>query len=502
MIRILKVGSAFTGIGAWEIALRDENIPFELQWFFEIDKYAEKSYCAIHNEPPYKNMGDITKADCEALKDIDLFVYSPPCQAFSIAGKQLGFNEKRGILFFDALKIIEAKQPKYAIMENVPGLLSAKWKFERFAMLDGLEKAGYNNYMQVLNAKHFDIPQNRERLFIVSIRKDVDDGEFVFPVGKDSGVRLKDVLESNVDEKYYISDEKAAKLLEQIKGNSLPGNDIQKYNPSLNQDGTTTAIDANYYKGFGTRCNKMRALAVEPIIASKKGFIKQSNTNGQYASTLTCGAHTGGNHSQMDLLVEPAILKPERTEYGKQIRKAYEAGEVEESRHNMTTLQPKEDGTANTLTSVQKDNLLMEPVVIEIGSLYGDSMAGRVYDSEGVSPSIRTPSGGNCQPLVLQYRIRRLTPLECWRLMGFSDEDFHAAKCYSESERSVLKMSKKNGETFYSFDGVIEKIVERNSDSQLYKQAGNSIVVDVPRAIYRQLFKLAGCQEKEQMSMF
>ena len=102
-----RVGEAFAGLGAWTKALTNLNIDYELQWFFEIDKYAPISYCAIHNEYISKNIGDITQCNGEDLPDIDLFVYSPPCQVFSTAGKQKGFQDKRGVLFFDALRIIE-----------------------------------------------------------------------------------------------------------------------------------------------------------------------------------------------------------------------------------------------------------------------------------------------------------------------------------------------------------------------------------------------------------
>lgn len=127
------------------------------------------------------------------------------CQAFSLAGKQMGFDDERGVLFFDALRIIKVKKPKYALMENVKGLTGKKFKEEFYTMLKKLEEAGYNNYYKVLNSKDYGIPQNRERIFIVSIRKDIDDGSFEFPEEFDNGLRLKDMLEPIVDEKYYIS---------------------------------------------------------------------------------------------------------------------------------------------------------------------------------------------------------------------------------------------------------------------------------------------------------
>ena len=211
---MIKLGSLFTGIGAWEKALKDMTIEYDLQFFGEIDKYAIKSYCQIHNETEDKNIGDITTVDADTVPDIDMLVYSPPCQAFSVAGKMMGVEDKRGVLFFDALRVIETKQPKIAIMENVKGLTTKKFKETFESMLEELERVGYKNYWKVLNLKNYGLPQNRERVFIVSIRNDIDKG-FEFPEGYDNGLRLKDMLEDEVDEKYYISQEKVEKLLAQ-----------------------------------------------------------------------------------------------------------------------------------------------------------------------------------------------------------------------------------------------------------------------------------------------
>ena len=180
----MKVLSFFSGIGAFEKALDRLEIPYELVAYCEIDKYASKSYSEIHGVPESMNLGDITKVDEKSLpKDIDLITYGFPCQDISLAGKQKGlFNEDgsqtRSGLFFDALRIIEETKPKVAIAENVKNLVSKKFKEQFRIVLDSLEAAGYNNYWQVLNAKDYGIPQNRERVFIVSIRKDIDKGAF------------------------------------------------------------------------------------------------------------------------------------------------------------------------------------------------------------------------------------------------------------------------------------------------------------------------------------
>lgn len=208
----MKVLSLFSGIGAFEKALDNLEIPYELVGYCEIDKYASKSYAAIHGVDETMNLGDITKIDETALpKDIDLITYGFPCQDISLAGKQKGlFNEDgtqtRSGLFFEALRLIETAQPRVAIAENVKNLTGKKFKEQFEIVLNSLEQAGYNNYWQVLNAKDYGIPQNRERVFIISIRKDIDTGLFKFPQGFPLELRLKDMLEDEVDEKYYLSE--------------------------------------------------------------------------------------------------------------------------------------------------------------------------------------------------------------------------------------------------------------------------------------------------------
>ena len=209
---MIKLLSLFSGIGAFEKALTNLGVQYEVVNYCEIDKYASKSYSAIHGIPESKNLWDITKVDAFNLpKDIDLLTYGFPCQDISLAGKQKGmFNEDgtltRSGLFFKALDIIECVKPKIAIAENVKALTSKKFTEEFKIVLDSLEKAGYHNYWQVLNAKDYGIPQNRERVFIVSIRKDIDHYIFEFPKPYSLEKRLKDFLEPHVDEKYYLSD--------------------------------------------------------------------------------------------------------------------------------------------------------------------------------------------------------------------------------------------------------------------------------------------------------
>jgi len=189
----------FSGIDAYKKALNRLNIKHETINYCEIDEKTSKAFNVLYNIPEDLNLTDITKVDETKLKDFDLLTYSPPCQSFSRAGKELGFEDERGVLFFDALRIIKYKQPKYCIMENVKGLTQKKFINEFDIMLEELNKSGYNNYYKILNAKDYGIPQNRERIFVVSIRKDIDDGEFKFPQPIKNGKLLKDLLELDAE---------------------------------------------------------------------------------------------------------------------------------------------------------------------------------------------------------------------------------------------------------------------------------------------------------------
>jgi DNA (cytosine-5)-methyltransferase 1 len=202
---MIKYLSLFSGIGAFEKALDRLNIPYELIGYCEIDKYASKAYSLLHNVPETMNFGDITKLNEKKLPDdIDLITYGFPCQDISIAGYQKGLFDENGEktrsgLFFDALRIIKHCRPQIAIAENVKNLTSSKFTEQFQIVLKSLEDAGYNNYWKILNAKDYEIPQNRERVFIVSIRKDIDTGVFEFP--KSTGETTKsfwDYLDQNI----------------------------------------------------------------------------------------------------------------------------------------------------------------------------------------------------------------------------------------------------------------------------------------------------------------
>lgn len=166
---MIKYLSLFSGIGAFEKALHRLQIPYELVGYCEINKYASKAYSLLHHVPESMNFGDITQVNETQLPDdIDLITYGFPCQDISVAGQQKGLldkdgNKTRSGLFFDALRIIEHTQPKICIAENVKNLTSPRFTDQFRTVLQGLENAGYNNYWKILNAKDYEIPQNRER---------------------------------------------------------------------------------------------------------------------------------------------------------------------------------------------------------------------------------------------------------------------------------------------------------------------------------------------------
>ncbi|OCW99285.1 type II restriction-modification system methylation subunit [Streptococcus phage Javan117] len=208
---MLRVFEAFAGIGTQRMSLRNLGIPHEVVAIAEIDKFAIKSYEAIHG--PVNNLGDISKINPDNIPDHDLFTYSFPCQDISVAGKQAGLDIDSGTrsgLLWECQKVIAAKKPKYLLMENVKNLVGKKHKPNFDKWLDWLEEQGYTNYWQVLNAKDYGIPQNRERVFCVSILG--EHSPYVFPGKQELTIRLKDILEDDVDEKYYLSEEKTRSI--------------------------------------------------------------------------------------------------------------------------------------------------------------------------------------------------------------------------------------------------------------------------------------------------
>lgn len=474
MIRLL---SLFSGIGAFEKALERQKIEYELIGFSEIDKFAIRSYCVIHNVSEDKNLGDITKIDTEKLPEFDLMTWGFPCQDISIAGKLAGLKEgeTRSGLYYEGYRILKAKLPKYSIIENVKNLTSKRFISQFEAILKDIEKLGYNNYWKVLNAKDFGIPQNRERVFIISIRKDIDNKEFIFPSIIPLKLRLKDMLEEKVDEKFYLTEKGIGRLIR--KNNKLIRN-------CGNNSTISSCIIAGYHKMDGrnsqyiaesNKVEKIIGLYDDKKIKHQAGSIYNSNGLSPTLTTMT----NGGNK-------QPYVLINEATKKG--YTEAMEGDSINISYPNSATKRGRvgKEISQTILTSPNIGTLLKTPKPVCLNNeIKQPSVQDRIYDTEGISTAITAsqfrPSIAEKRNNEINYidkaanqkfpatlisedgkhlmRIRKLTPLECWRLMGFDDTDF--AKVQSIP----------------------------TSDTQLYKQAGNSIVVNVLEKIFYNLLK-------------
>ena len=198
----LRVFEAFSGYGSQSMALRRLGVDYEVVGISEIDKYAIMAYNAVHGET--KNYGDISTIDWDEVPDFDFLTYSFPCTDISNAGVQMGFEEGSGTrssLLWECKKAIEAKKPKFLMMENVKAIASDKFLPGLLKWQDYLTEQGYTNFAEILNAKDYGVPQNRERCFIISI---YGDAWYNFPDPMPLKLKLKDVLEEKVDEKYYL----------------------------------------------------------------------------------------------------------------------------------------------------------------------------------------------------------------------------------------------------------------------------------------------------------
>lgn len=264
----LRVFTAFSGYDSQCLALdrlkaQFPDFDYELVGWSEIDKYAIQAHNALYPQWADRNYGDISKIDWNDVPDFDLFTYSSPCQDFSNAGLQRGGEEGSGTrssLLWECRRAIVAKRPKYLLLENVAALVSQKFLplFNRWQA--ELASYGYSNFAQVLNAKDYGVPQNRERVFLVSI---LGNASYHFPKEMPLDKRLKDVLESNVDEKYYLSDKTVASFAEHCERKQAEGCGfkfeptdgggvfIDTYNQTINKDITGTILtrinDSNHY---------------------------------------------------------------------------------------------------------------------------------------------------------------------------------------------------------------------------------------------------------------
>lgn len=410
MIDKVRVFSTFTGIGSIEMAMRNVGLNYESVGVSEVDRYALLSFDAIHNadvevdvptkdeivaefercniaynfstgkseipksikqlEELYvahkrsKNFGDIRLINERELPDFDLFTYSFPCKDISVAGAQRGFiegSQTQSSLLWECGRIIEYKKPKYLLMENVKNLVGKNHIDNFNQWIDVLDGLGYNSYWKVLNGRDYGVPQNRERVMMVSILKEYDTG-YEFPKKIPLDKCINDILEVECDvpQNLFIKPSKYKHLLDRL---------IQK--------DVSYCIDANYHKG-----------------TSVDNYLNKSRRQ------LVICREVNRRLNELGV----------RCDYDKSIPRT-------------KRLEPRFDKISGTITTVQKDNLLLETTTDDI-------------------------------------RVRRLSPLECWRLMGYSDKDFYKTK-----------------------DAGL-------SNTKLYERAGRGIVVPMLEGILRELFNV------------
>ncbi|MDW4327777.1 DNA (cytosine-5-)-methyltransferase [Staphylococcus saprophyticus] len=397
-----------SGIGGFRSAL--EMNGHNCLAFAEIDKYAKQSYRAIYDTEGEDELDDITAITDEHFRlyrgQCDIITGGFPCQAFSIAGNRRGFDDTRGTIFFHIARAIKEIQPSYVLLENVKGLFSHDKGRTFGTIIQALDELGYVTEWGLFNSKYWGVPQNRERVYILVTRKDKFKGPVLFDLLKQQTevtTRLIDVLEDEVDEKYYLSEEKTKKLTINI---NVQMDNEKSTVPVLTPDRLNKRQNGRRFKEDG-----------EPMFTltsqDRHGIAVREATKQGYAL-----AEQGDSVN-----VSYPTSKTRRGRVGKQVAQTLQAGEVNQG----VVINPLKDKTE-----------------------YGWHFEQAVYDSQGITRTVKANGGsGNIPKTIEGLRIRKLTPLECWRLQGFTDEQFYKAKD----------------------NGV--------SNSQLYKQAGNSVTVNV-----------------------
>lgn len=238
----IRVFEAFAGYGGAHFGLKRVNIPHEVIGFSEIDKYADYMYKLNHGD--IKNYGDITKINPLELPDFDLFIGGPPCQPFSQAGLGLGELDTRGTLFHDIIRICSVKKPKVILLENVKGLLTKRHESTLKKIISELETIGYFVDYKLLNSSDYGIPQNRERVWIIASQKPFPSDWDMTPTKVELKCRFKDMLEDNVNPKYYLNDNQINKMKERVKEDYSVSEPLclDVYNRKIKRNGISITI--------------------------------------------------------------------------------------------------------------------------------------------------------------------------------------------------------------------------------------------------------------------
>ncbi|MHA7962855.1 DNA (cytosine-5-)-methyltransferase [Paenibacillus sp. CAU 1782] len=458
----------FAGIGGFRQAL--DALGGECVFASEIDPFATRAYRALYGGSELH--GDITKIDAADTPEHDVLVGGFPCQAFSVAGQRKGFEDTRGTLFFEIARIANAKKPRLLLLENVKGLLSHDGGNTFDTMCAALNDIGYAIDFRVLNSKYFGVPQNRERIFIVASRDAAHDPwilpksndvvtkakrraaeagvrTFNFDWPEDSAVttRLRDVLETDVDEKYYLSDEKTAKLLVQLKerGDSadpIVHGSLEHYgNDQMNRvysvDGVAPTITVVSGGGREQKIAEPQVIMLGKTNPSGRGMNGSVYDSDGLSPTLTTNKGEG---------VKVGVEYSRKEGIGKELEQAHCLSASDWRGLNRNQAQTAVLEVRPVLTPDREEKR-------QNGRRFKDD------DEESFTLTAQDKHGVAIGTYP-RYRIRKLTPLECWRLQGFSD---------------VAHVTVKHA-------GI--------SDSQRYRQAGNAVTVNVISAIGKRMITL------------
>lgn len=416
----MKFIDFFAGIGGFHSGL--ENAGHEMVGWVEWDKYARQSYEAL-----YDTEGKYTASDIKSIRDgrelpsADLWAFGSPCTNISMAGNRVGLRGEQSAMFFEVIRLLNDRsweeKPTTLLMENVKNLLSSNRGWDFATVINKMDEAGYDVEWEVFNSSWV-VPQNRERVYIVGHKRGVEYTP-VFPIvrktleGKRQYSILRDVLEQNVDDKFYLSKDKVEQLL------------INDKKSIFSNQGDIKVIGNTSNTRYRSH-DVVDSCGISKTITASEGVKVNS----------LVGINVLGNTSNT-------------------------------GHHTEDVLDTK--GLSKTLTAASyKHPIQIASEVKQVGNIGniknfgGNPQTGRVYDDTGLSPTLNTMQGGGREPKILlnngkAYAIRKLTPLECWRLQGFTDEQFHKAKGA----------------------GV--------SNSQLYKQAGNAVTVPIVEAIGEKL---------------
>lgn len=422
----MKFLDLFAGIGGFRLGM--ESAGHECIGFCEIDKFARASYKTIHNTEGEVELHDITTVTDEeirAIGQVDVICGGFPCQAFSIAGARRGFEDTRGTLFFEIARFASILKPKYLFLENVKGLLNHDRGNTFKTILGALDGLGYDVEWQVLNSKNFSVPQNRERVFIIGHLREGRTRR-VFPIIRENAK----------------SDNQQSKI--EIVGNTKNPNGTRQGTRSIvhSANGIIGTLTATDYK----EPKQVAIPVLTPDRANKRQNGRRFKTDGEPMFTLTAQDRHG------------VVVGNEIKKFGTIQPNFNQSGVVYET-----------DGISPTIRAYQGGGNLEPKIRVKEATKQGYAEA-EIGDSVNLShPNSKTRRGrvgkqiantlltGESQGVVEpDFRIRKLTPRECWRLQGFPD---------------------------WAFD----KAQEVNSNSQLYKQAGNSVTVNVISAIAKEL---------------